>query len=104
MSHDIPIHLIDADPDQPRKHFDQAALDELAQSMQENGLAVPVLVRPVGERFMLVHGDRRTVLMTDVLPPFTRHTTHYGVAAAYTYIERLPLDAYPTATHIEVSL
>ena len=60
MSRDILLSLIDPDPDQPRQHFDQAAIDELAQSIAANGLAVPVLVRPVaGERFMLVHGERR---------------------------------------------
>ena len=59
MSRDIPISLIDADPEQPRKHFDQAAISELAQSMAANGLAVPILVRPVGDRFTIVHGERR---------------------------------------------
>ena len=59
MSRDILLHLIDAVPDQPRTHFDQGALDGLAQSMAANGLAVPILVRPVGERFIIVHGERR---------------------------------------------
>ncbi len=40
MSRDILLSHIDADPDQPRKHFDQAALDELTQSMQATGLLV----------------------------------------------------------------
>jgi ParB/RepB/Spo0J family partition protein len=59
MSRDIPLHLIDPDPDQPRKHFDPGSLAELAQSMTANGLAVPILVRPVGERYTIVHGERR---------------------------------------------
>jgi ParB/RepB/Spo0J family partition protein len=59
MSRDIPLHLIDPDPDQPRKHFDTAAVSELAQSMAANGLAVPILLRPVGERYLIVHGERR---------------------------------------------
>lgn len=59
MSRDIPTILIDPDPDQPRKHFNRAAVDELAQSMQASGLASPILVRPVGERFLIVHGERR---------------------------------------------
>jgi ParB/RepB/Spo0J family partition protein len=59
MSRDILLHLIDTHPGQPRTHFDQGALDELAQSMAANGLAVPILVRPVGERFIIVHGERR---------------------------------------------
>lgn len=56
---DIPLHLIDPDPEQPRKHFDPAALDELAQSMKADGLAVAILLRPIGDRFMIVHGERR---------------------------------------------
>jgi len=59
MSRDIPVTLIDPDPDQPRKHFDRAAGDELAQSMQTVGLASPILVRPAGERFLIIHGERR---------------------------------------------
>lgn len=59
MSRDILLSLIDPDPAQPRKHFDQTALDELAQSMHANGLAVPILVRPAGDRFVIVHGERR---------------------------------------------
>jgi ParB family chromosome partitioning protein len=59
MSCDILLSLIDADPEQPRKHFDQAQLDELAQSMAANGLAVSILVRPAGERYTIVHGERR---------------------------------------------
>lgn len=59
MSRDILISLIDPDPDQPRKYFDEASLAELAQSIQANGLAVPILLRPNGERFIIVHGERR---------------------------------------------
>jgi ParB/RepB/Spo0J family partition protein len=59
MSRDILINLIDRDEAQPRQHFDQSALDELAQSIAANGLAVPILVRPAGERFVIVHGERR---------------------------------------------
>ncbi len=59
MSRDIPLSLIDPDPDQPRRSIDPATQAELVQSMAANGLAVAILVRPVGERFTLVHGERR---------------------------------------------
>jgi ParB/RepB/Spo0J family partition protein len=59
MSRDILLTLIDTDPEQPRKHFDRQALTELAASIAANGLAVPVLLRPVGERYVIVHGERR---------------------------------------------
>jgi ParB family chromosome partitioning protein len=56
MSRDIPLILIDPDPAQARRIFDVV---ELAASMAATGQAVPVLVRPVGDRFVLVHGERR---------------------------------------------
>jgi ParB/RepB/Spo0J family partition protein len=59
MSRDIPIALIDRDPTQPRQYFDAVSLSELAQSIGANGLAVPILVRPAGERYVIVHGERR---------------------------------------------
>ncbi len=59
MSRDILLNLIDPDPNQPRKHFDEASLKELAASIEANGLAVPILLRPNGERFIIVHGERR---------------------------------------------
>ena len=59
MSRDIPINLIDPDPDQPRKHFDESKLAELSQSLQVTGLAVPILLRPNADRYIIVHGERR---------------------------------------------
>lgn len=55
----VPVELVDPDPDQPRQHIDKAALTELAESIAANGLAVPILVRPAGGRYLLVHGERR---------------------------------------------
>lgn len=59
MSCDILIDLIDEDPTQPRKRFDDSKLRELADSMKANGLIVPILVRPVDDRYLIVHGERR---------------------------------------------
>jgi ParB family transcriptional regulator, chromosome partitioning protein len=44
---------------QPRHHFDQNALDELALSIREKGILQPLLVRPVADHFELVAGERR---------------------------------------------
>ena len=55
----VPVDLVDPDPDQPRRHIDSVALDELAASIAANGLAVPILVRPVDGRYLIVHGERR---------------------------------------------
>jgi ParB family transcriptional regulator, chromosome partitioning protein len=56
---EIAVDLIDPSPVQPRSHFDDQALKELAMSIQENGIVQPVLVRPVGSRYELVAGERR---------------------------------------------
>ena len=44
---------------QPREHFDGDRLDELAQSIRENGIIQPIVVRPQGDDFQIVAGERR---------------------------------------------
>ncbi len=56
---EIAVHLIDPSPVQPRSHFDDRSLQELATSIRENGIVQPVLVRPKGSRYELVAGERR---------------------------------------------
>ena len=57
----VPVSRIDANPDQPRTTFDQAALDELSASIKEHGVLQPVLLRPFGlaGRYQLIAGERR---------------------------------------------
>ena len=59
---EIPIELIHRNPDQPRRHFAEAEIDELAASIRDKGVLQPILVRPspvkVGE-FEIVAGERR---------------------------------------------
>jgi ParB family transcriptional regulator, chromosome partitioning protein len=56
---DIEIDLIRPGHQQPRTTFDQARLDELAQSIRTSGIIQPLLVRPRGGLFELVAGERR---------------------------------------------
>jgi ParB family transcriptional regulator, chromosome partitioning protein len=57
---ELPVELIVANPNQPRRHFDQEALDALAGSLGERGVLQPVLVRPKpGGTYELVAGERR---------------------------------------------
>src|SRR3954451_1265787 len=57
---EIPVDLIAANPDQPRRHFDEATLAALAESIRQRGILQPVLVRPVpGGTYELVAGERR---------------------------------------------
>ena len=46
-------------PDQPRKHFHQGKLEELAQSIKASGLMEPLIVVPRGDRYMIIAGERR---------------------------------------------
>ena len=58
----VPVEWINPGPWQPRRVFNRTALDELAQSMRENGVVQPILVRPNPEkagRFQLIAGERR---------------------------------------------
>jgi len=55
----ISISEIKANPYQPRKIFDEAALGELSESIKEHGILQPVVVRKAGKRFELVVGERR---------------------------------------------
>lgn len=55
----IPVASIEPHPGQPRRHFDDAALDELAASIQARGVIQPIVVRPHGHRFQIVAGERR---------------------------------------------
>lgn len=56
---DLAVGSIVPNPWQPRRHFDEAALGELAASIQASGLLQPVVVRPVGTGFELIAGERR---------------------------------------------
>lgn len=56
----LKISLVDPKSDQPRKHFDKAALEELALSIKENGLLQPILVREYADgRYQIIAGERR---------------------------------------------
>ncbi len=56
----IAVSAISPHPDQPRRYFDDAALEELAASIATRGVIQPVIVRPVpGGRYQLVAGERR---------------------------------------------
>jgi ParB family transcriptional regulator, chromosome partitioning protein len=55
----IDIDLIEPSPYQPRTHFHEEALAELAQSIQASGIIQPLVLRRVGGRYQLLAGERR---------------------------------------------
>ncbi|MFK7899020.1 MAG: ParB/RepB/Spo0J family partition protein [Myxococcota bacterium] len=56
---ELEIKLIDANPEQPRREFDPAALEQLARSIGQHGVLQPVVVRAAGDRYELIMGERR---------------------------------------------
>lgn len=79
MFRDILLNEIKSDPEQPRTYFNETKLRELADSIQENGLASPILVRPYEDGFMIVHGERRfrafQLLKLDAIPSQIKEMT-----------------------------
>jgi ParB family chromosome partitioning protein len=55
----LSIELVERSPDQPRKRFDEVALEELAASIREHGVVEPILVRREGAKYRIVAGERR---------------------------------------------
>ena len=57
----LPIDLVQRNPQQPRKHFDEGELNELANSIRAHGVLQPILVRPAesGSGYELIAGERR---------------------------------------------
>ena len=57
--HELDIDLLTPNPRQPRTYIEEQALEELAQSIRSNGVIQPVVVRPSGDRYEIVAGERR---------------------------------------------
>jgi ParB family chromosome partitioning protein len=56
---DIPLDLIAPNPQQPRARFDEESLNALAESITAVGVLQPVVVRPSGDSYVLIAGERR---------------------------------------------
>lgn len=55
----LPVGSLTPHPNQPRRHFDEAQLDELAASIAARGLIQPIVVRPLDHGYQIVAGERR---------------------------------------------
>ena len=56
---ELPLGSLVPNRAQPRTHFDEAALAELAESLKQHGMVQPIVVRKVGEQFEIIAGERR---------------------------------------------
>lgn len=57
---EINLNLIDPNPFQPRRHFNEDDINELAETIKEHGLIQPITVRKFNGRYQIVSGERRT--------------------------------------------
>jgi ParB family transcriptional regulator, chromosome partitioning protein len=55
----LPVSSLAPHPDQPRRYFDEDALEELAKSIKLRGMIQPIFVRPHGHSYQIVAGERR---------------------------------------------
>ena len=56
---EVEITKVEPSRDQPRKHFEQDHIEELAESIKEYGVIQPLIVRPDGDKYIIVAGERR---------------------------------------------
>lgn len=57
--HNLELSLLSANPEQPRRHFDSAALEGLALSIKEHGILQPLVVTPHDKKYYVIAGERR---------------------------------------------
>ncbi|MXW43461.1 MAG: ParB/RepB/Spo0J family partition protein [Candidatus Dadabacteria bacterium] len=80
----VSTDLLKPNPSQPRKQFEQGALEELAESIKENGVIQPLIVRKTDGGFEIVAGERRwraaKIAKLEKLPVVIRTATDQDVA------------------------
>jgi ParB family chromosome partitioning protein len=85
----LPVDRIRVNPFQPRKEFDEAALEELRNSIIENGVIQPVTVCRDGDHYQLISGERRLRAVT---------------SAGFKYIPAYVIEAHEDASKLELAL
>jgi ParB family chromosome partitioning protein len=100
----IKLSEIIADPDQPRRSFDEAALAELTASVKEHGVLQPIVVTPHGSGYQIVAGERRyrasRAAGLDKIPALVRTLSgqHKLELSLIENLQRRDLNAIETAT------
>lgn len=95
---ELPLERIRPNPKQPRHHIDEAGLLELENSIRAQGILQPILVRPVGDGYELIAGERRYRAATraglKTIPAVVRHVDERFVleAALVENLQRENLD------------
>ncbi|AWK89861.1 ParB/RepB/Spo0J family partition protein [Azospirillum thermophilum] len=104
----VALDLIDPNPNQPRRSFDPADLDDLARSIAAVGVIQPILVTRVGDRYQLIAGERRVRASrlagkTSIKAVVTRSASP-SVVALVENIQRADLNALELAAGVRSML
>ena len=100
----IKVDQIAADPDQPRRHFDEVALVELSVSVKQHGILQPIVVTPGKNGYVIVAGERRwraaVMAGLDKIPALVRTLTdqHRLELSLIENLQRSDLNILETAT------
>ncbi|MDI3270037.1 MAG: ParB/RepB/Spo0J family partition protein [Bacillota bacterium] len=100
---EIAVGKIQPNPYQPRRHLEPQALQELADSIKEHGILQPIIVRPAGDGYQLVAGERRwraaQLVGLATVPVLVRQLTDHQVAeiALIENLQRADLNPLETA-------
>lgn len=101
---DLPLEQVHANPDQPRRYFEKAALEELAASVEEHGILQPIIVVPHEGSYQIVAGERRfraaTIAGLKTIPALVRTLgdQHQLELSLIENIQRRDLNSIETAT------
>ena len=100
----LKISEVTADPDQPRRTFDQDALNELAESVREHGVLQPIIVVKAGSGYQIVAGERRfrasQIAGLETIPALVRTLTNQNKLelSLIENLQRRDLNSIETAT------
>ena len=105
---EIPLHAISPNPNQPRREFDEQALQELANSIREIGIIQPITLRQTGDnQYQIIAGERRwrasQIAGLETIPAYIRTVEDEGVMemALVENIQREDLNAIEIALAYE---
>ncbi|MGN0221227.1 MAG: ParB/RepB/Spo0J family partition protein [Prevotella sp.] len=105
---EIPLHAISPNPNQPRREFDEQALQELANSIREIGIIQPITLRQTGDgKYQIIAGERRwrasQIAGLETIPAYIRTVEDEGVMemALVENIQREDLNAIEIALAYE---
>jgi ParB family chromosome partitioning protein len=99
----LPIELVRPNPDQPRQHFDDSAIEDLTASVKEKGVLQPILARkdPASEGYIIIAGERRwraaTAAGLTEIPALIRKETDALEVALIENLQRENLNAVEEA-------